>query len=185
MRFLFKRFFSALGRLIVGKNYNKILDAGFGEGETIFRLRKILPDKVEGFDCNSDCINDISKRFLEFHFTIHNIYELPYADGDFDLILCCEVTGASRVSPQGPFRAEESSQTSDSKCTHEPWFQIGNFFRGKYLSTWGNNPEFIQHWNPELLHSLLSAFFPSIEIYSAFPMVNSALSYVETTQACM
>lgn len=179
MRFLFKRFFYSLGCLVVGKNYKKVLDAGCGEGETLYRLKNILPDKVEGFDSNPSCITYVRERFPQFQFTVQNIYDLQYADDSFDLIFCCEVLEHLEFPRKALKEMKRiSCRTLILSVPHEPWFQMGNFFRGKYLSTWGNHPEHIQHWNPELLNGLLSEFFPNIEIYSSFPWLIAHCSSV-------
>lgn len=170
MKFLFKKFFSALGRLVAGKGHTNAIDAGCGEGETIFRLKKILPQKVEGFDCNPECIDYIASRFPQYNFAVQNIYALPYLNNSYDLVFCCEVLEHLEF-PQKAL-AELSRISARSvilSVPHEPWFQMGNFFRGKYFSTWGNHPEHIQHWNPASFYQLLSEVFPHIEIYSSFP----------------
>ena len=172
MRFLFKRFFNTLGRLVIGTDYNSVLDAGCGEGETIYRLEKVLPDQVEGFDCNPECIDYISQRFPQFKFTLQNIYELPYADYDFDLVFCCEVLEHLKFPEKALLELKRISRKAlIFSVPHEPWFQMGNFFRGKYFSSWGNHPEHIQHWDPSSFHNLLAKIFPKVEIYSSFPWI--------------
>ena len=172
MRYLFKRFFYTLGKLVTGKGYKEILDAGCGEGETIARLEKILPANIAGFDCNPECINYINQRFPQHQFTLQSIYELPYADNSFDLVFCCEVLEHLKFPERALLELKRISKKNIIlSVPHEPWFQMGNFLRGKYLRTWGNHPEHIQHWNPANFHKLLSEFFTKVEIHSSFPWI--------------
>jgi ubiquinone/menaquinone biosynthesis C-methylase UbiE len=172
MKFLFKKFFYTVGHLIAGKGYKKALDAGCGEGETIFRLKKILPEKIEGFDSNPECIDFVTSIFPQHKFTVQNIYELPYHDDSYDLVFCCEVL-EHLESPQMALAELKriSGRSVILTVPHEPWFQLGNFFRGKYFSTWGNHPEHIQHWNPASFCKLLSEVFPHVEICCSFPWI--------------
>jgi hypothetical protein len=54
---------------------------------------------------------------------------------------------------------------------HEPWFRLGSFARGKYLKSWGNHPEHVNHWNPKSFQRFLSAQAELIEIRTSMPWI--------------
>ena len=169
-RLLIGRFYSRLATIVRQLQPASVLDAGCGEGETIFRLRPLLPDDVLGCDANPECVRFASERFDEFHFSVKDIYDLPYATGQFDLVLCLEVL----EHLERPQQALEQLWRVTKKhlivsVPQEPFFRFGNFLRGKYLGTLGNHPEHIQHWNRRRFRQFLAQRVDQVEVHSCGP----------------
>jgi len=146
-----------------------LLDAGCGEGETLRRLSKCLPQHVLGFDLNPDSI-----AFAEQHtpgqLCVADIYHTGYPDDAFDTVLCLEVL---EHLDQPELALAELARIARIEMIisvpHEPWFRLGSLMRGKHIARWGNHPEHINHWNPKKFNQWLSHHATVQQIVNAFP----------------
>jgi ubiquinone/menaquinone biosynthesis C-methylase UbiE len=126
----------------------KILDVGCGEGVTLDKIQKMkIGKKLEGVDNFDDAITIGTKTFPNLSLKKADIYNLPYKDNSFDMVLCNEVL----EHLERPQDALDELRRVSSKylllsVPHEPWFQLANFFRGRHVTRFGNHPEHIQHW---------------------------------------
>jgi SAM-dependent methyltransferase len=169
-RWTFAHFYDQLSRVVRAVAPRTVLDAGCGEGETLERLRELLPAAVVGFDLNPASLAYTAQRFPDGTFTVEDIYRLPYADRQFDLVLCLEVL--EHLEQPADALKELARVTRSSlviSVPDEPWFQLGNLARGKYLKRLGDHPEHIQHWNRRTLRPLLETVAPDVIIHGAFP----------------
>lgn len=172
VRRLIESFFQKLEKQLYSIEFESLLDAGCGEGETLERVRTVLPMRVEGFDINPQCVSFCQQRHVKYCFTQQNIYSLPWRDNEFDIALCMEVLEhleRPEVALQELLRVSHLGIIIS--VPHEPWFLLGNLFRGKYLTTWGNHPEHIQHWNPKSLKRFLMPYAQVASINNAFPWI--------------
>jgi len=169
-RLTIDRFYRRLVEVIRDTGAATVLDAGCGEGETIERLRHVLPPNVVGFDLNPASVAFAARRFPEASFSVEDICHLPYRDDSFDLVICLEVL-EHLERPIDALRelARVSRAHIVISVPNEPWFQIGNLARGKYLKRLGDHPEHIQHWGRRTLGILLAQAAEVITIHSAFP----------------
>lgn len=166
----FGRFYRKLGSVIAGLDASLVLDAGCGEGETIERLRDVLPTNLVGFDINPESVAFAAQRFPKMTFTVEDIYHLPYATGSFALVFCLEVLEhLERPAAALAELARVARSDIVISVPHEPWFRLGNLARGKYLKRWGDHPEHIQHWNPRTFAPLLAGTTDVVAIHSSFP----------------
>ncbi|MBI2410237.1 class I SAM-dependent methyltransferase [Candidatus Kaiserbacteria bacterium] len=149
----------------------RILDAGCGEGFTLEKLRR------EGIGRTLEGV-DISEQALALGRKLHprlfpkkgSVYELPYADKSFDLVICSEVL----EHLEHPEKAlSELHRVSKRYCIitvpHEPFFRLANFLRGKNLSHFGNDREHIQHWSRRGIVALARRYFGIKAVRSPFP----------------
>ncbi len=145
---LIDRFFSVLFSEIKKLHPESILDVGCGEGFTLQRLKdKGIAKKLEGIEYLSRAIEIGNQIHPDLKLRQGDIYNLPYKDNEFDLVLCTEVL----EHLEDPRRAlKELKRVAKRYCVisvpNEPWFMLGNFLRGKNVSRWGNDIEHIQHW---------------------------------------
>ncbi len=169
-RWTFSNFYNRLSSLVKSVAPSSVLDAGCGEGETLERLSDLLPPDVVGFDLNPESLAYAAQRFPRGTFTVENIYHLPYPDAEFDLVICLEVL-EHLEEPTAALR--ELVRVTGSHLVisvpNEPWFQLGNLARGKYLKRFGDHPEHIQHWNHRTLRRLLEQVVADVTIIGAFP----------------
>ncbi len=167
---LIRRFFYNINTCIEQFCPHSILDVGCGDGSHLLFLSKVLPETYLGIDIEQESIERCKTYHPHLQFQTGNIYKLPLPDHSYDIVLCMEVL-EHLDTPQNAL--QELLRTARKgiiiSVPWEPWFQLGNLARGKYLRSFGNHPEHLQHWNPKsfaLLIKLTSSkakfqFFPS------------------------
>jgi 2-polyprenyl-3-methyl-5-hydroxy-6-metoxy-1,4-benzoquinol methylase len=148
-----------------------ILDVGCGEGFTLNKLKENgVASKLEGVDFLHAAVEIGSKVHPDLHLKQGNIYDLPYKDNAFDVVLCTEVL----EHLENPEKAlKELKRVTKKYCIisvpNEPWFMLGNFFRGKNLSRWGNDIEHINHWTPAGIRKLVGTEFEVLSVHNPLP----------------
>lgn len=157
-KFLISNFFSTLISQIKSLDANSILDAGCGEGFTMNKLKENgIGKRIEGIEYEKDAIAFGKKLFPELIIKQASIYDLPYKNNSFDLILCTEVLEHLEY----PEKALKEILRVLRKyiiisVPNEPIFMLSNFLRGKNLSRLGNDPGHINHWNLFSFRKLLN-----------------------------
>jgi len=148
-KFLIENFYKSLVSLAKSVRPVTVLDAGCGEGFSLVNLRRSKIGKVyEGVDYSHDAIRLGKKLYPKLNIKLANIYDLPYKNSAFDLVICTEVL----EHLEKPHKALSEIKRVAKKyiilsVPNEPFFILGNLFRGKYIKSFGNNPEHINHWN--------------------------------------
>lgn len=129
------------------------LDAGCGEGfvtEIIARQFPGLP--VTGFDFNAPSVELARQKNPGVTFQVASIYDLPFADGEFDVVGCFEVL-EHLDDPRRALRelARVSRRALLLSVPHEPWFSVMNAARGKNLDIRprGSDPDHKNLWTRE------------------------------------
>lgn len=173
-RFLIKNYYASLTSLAKPLKAEFILDAGCGEGFTIQQLSKgEIGKTIEGIEYSKDAIAYGKKLFPDLKFRQGSVYELPYKDESFDLVVCTEVL----EHLEDPIKALREMLRVSKKhliisVPNEPFFMISNFLRGKNLSRLGNDEGHINHWNAHSLKKFLSQNGVKIKKLSlAFPWI--------------
>lgn len=163
---MIKRYFSKL-KLLFPKNIDNVLDVGCGEG---FLLEHLPPlQSYVGVDYSADAINLAQnskfkaqnlKKIPNIQFQKENVYKLPFFDNSFDLVTCLEVLEHLENYEKALQEIKRvTKKWAILSVPHEPWFQMSNFLRGKYLKTLGNHPEHINKWNPKQFKQLIRKYF--------------------------
>ena len=171
LHYLLDKFYLKAKQLVGDKtDYETGLDAGCGEGFSLRQLSGCLPKRMAAFDINDDCVSFCKEEFPAFDIRQSGIYDIPWNDDAFDLVICFEVL----EHLEDPIKALSEllrvcNGTIIISVPFEPWFQICNFLRGKYLSRWGNHPEHINHWNKTTFKNFLSGSGNPVEVVSSFP----------------
>ena len=125
-----------------------ILDVGCGEGFTLEKLRKAkIGKQLEGVDFLELAITLGKKEHPGLTLKKGSIYDLKYKANSFDVVICSEVLEHVDDPEKG---LAELVRVSKKYCVlsvpNEPIFMMGNFLRGKNLSSFGNDIEHINHW---------------------------------------
>jgi 2-polyprenyl-3-methyl-5-hydroxy-6-metoxy-1,4-benzoquinol methylase len=134
-----------------------ILDAGCGEGFTMNKLRENgIGNKIEGIEYEEDSIVFGKKLFPNLSIKQGSVYDLPYEDNSFDLVICTEVL----EHLDEPEKAVKEMLRVSGKyliisVPNEPFFMFSNFLRGKNVSRFGNDIGHVNHWNPIGLRKML------------------------------
>lgn len=171
MRFLLKIFINKLIAFIDETQATKILDAGCGEGHL---LRAILEKReklnIEGFDYSADLVGKAQKVNPTLNLSVNNIYDLPHEDNSYDLILCTQVL----EHLEHPEKAiNELGRITEKYCIlsvpNEPYFRLAQFFRGKYIATFGNKPNHLNLWSARQFIQILKSHFEILQVVTPFP----------------
>lgn len=170
VRRMFDNFFRTVGQVVQPLGAKTILDAGCGEGEGLERLAGLLPEHPVGIDLNPESVEYARERLPGAKISEGNLLDLPFGESEFDLVLCLEVL---EHIPDPAAGLAELTRVSGADIVisvpHEPWFRLGSFARGKYLKTWGNHPEHINHWNPKSFRAFAEAQAEVVEIRTSMP----------------
>ncbi len=171
-RFLIDRFLVRLIRILKPLSVSSILDVGAGEGFTLARLeREGIGERREGVEILDSALALGKKFHPHIKLVKGSIYELPYKDNSWDLVLCTEVL----EHLEDPEKALAELFRVSKKyillsVPNEPWFMLGNFLRGKNLSRWGNDIEHINHWTGQSFISFVKRNHKKVRIKADFPL---------------
>jgi SAM-dependent methyltransferase len=170
VRRLIGGFYGRLREIVEPLGARSLLDAGCGEGEALDRLSDLLPDRVAAVDVSPAALEFAAARLPGIEAAVASLYELPFADGSFDLVLCLEVL-EHLADPEAALAelARVSAGHVVVSVPHEPWFRIGSLMRGKYVSSLGNHPEHVNRWGPASLGELLGRRLEVLSLERSFP----------------
>jgi 2-polyprenyl-3-methyl-5-hydroxy-6-metoxy-1,4-benzoquinol methylase len=147
-RALMNGFLSAVSALYRRAAPRRVLEVGCGEGRLAHHLvtRGSVPDAFEACDVSIDRVAPGLHPLIQFRQA--SIYELPFEDRSFDLVVCCEVLEHLEEPAKGLREVARVSAGHVLLSTpREPIWRALNMLRGKYLSDLGNTPGHIQHWS--------------------------------------
>lgn len=135
-----------------------VLDVGCGEGFTLQRLtNQKIGKKLEGVDFVQEALDLGKKIHPHLKLIKGDLYELPYENDSFDLLLCTEVLEHLEY-PQKALQEliRVSKKYILLSVPHEPWFTISRILRGKNLLQLGKHPEHVQYWTSEAFEKFVS-----------------------------
>lgn len=171
--YLMKIFISSFLTLAKSSKVESILEVGCGEGE----MTKIISENVKGCRINAsdisfNIVKKAKQQFPNYNFSIQSIYNLPYRDNEFDLVVACEVL----EHLENPSKALMEINRVCKKyfivsVPNKPIWRILNILRGKYIKSLGNTPSHIQHWGPNKFKKLVSNYFTISKITLPFPWI--------------
>ena len=170
VRKLIERFYTQVAAIVEPLAPRSVLDAGCGEGETLARLAPLLPSRVAAVDVDPEAVAFTSARFRSAAVSRASVYELPFADAEFELVLCLEVLEhLGRPADAVAELARVSGERLVVSVPHEPWFRAGSLLRGKHPATLGNHPEHVNQFNPSSLRRLLERDLDVLTVKRSFP----------------
>lgn len=126
-----------------------ILDAGSGRGVTLRHIADMRRGYLlYGIDTGKHCIEVSDDVVPEAYIHRASVYHMPFADGQFDLVLCTEVLEHLEHPADALYELHRvTRQFVILSVPREPLWRLLNILRGKYLSAIGNTPTHIQHWS--------------------------------------
>jgi ubiquinone/menaquinone biosynthesis C-methylase UbiE len=133
-----------------------VLEVGCGEGRLAQHLvsRGARPQRFVACDLELTAVASGLDPLIELREA--SIYELPFEDASFDLVVCCEVL--EHVDAPGRGLAEVSRVARRGAIVstpREPLWRVMNMMRGKYLRSLGNTPGHVQHFGRRALERLV------------------------------
>jgi 2-polyprenyl-3-methyl-5-hydroxy-6-metoxy-1,4-benzoquinol methylase len=160
---MMRGFLDAVSELYLSVRPERVLEVGCGEGRLAQHLMALdhSPSVFEACDLSLDKLAPgLDPRI---RFSTASIYELPYASGQFDLVVCCEVLEHLDTPERGLAEiARVSSGALLVSTPREPLWRVLNLVRGKYVTDLGNTPGHVQHFSrPELLQLLARELEPT------------------------
>ena len=169
VRALIDRFYDRIERTVSPLGATSLLDAGCGEGETLSRLAR-LPARVVAIDADPGAVEFTRARFPGLEVRRESVYELGFADREFDLVICLEVL-EHLDDPRAALveLARVTARDLVLSVPHEPWFRAGSLLRGKHVRTLGNHPEHVNRWNRRRFAAQLETTVEVVSLSGSFP----------------
>ena len=165
-RYLIQNFVHTLFSLVVSEcgSVNTILDVGCGEGMVPRQMQLAWPSaSFYGLDIEQGLLEAARQIIPEMGFVRGSVYNLPFSDAVFDLILCTEVLEHLEYPESALseiFRVSRDFVLLS--VPNEPFWRMANMVRGAYWGDWGNSPGHINHWGAVIFVRLLSDFCSEI-----------------------
>jgi hypothetical protein len=149
-----------------------VVDVGVGEGLALERVRPAGASLVIGVDYRIDKLRAAAPRLPGVSFVRADVGMLPFRDGSIDTLISTEVL---EHLVEVDHAVAEFSRVCRGRCIvsvpWEPFFLLGNLFRGKNLSRLGNDPEHIQHFDRRGLRRSLERSFGVVRLKTSFPWI--------------
>jgi 2-polyprenyl-3-methyl-5-hydroxy-6-metoxy-1,4-benzoquinol methylase len=174
VRRMMASFEGALDELLARADPRSLLDVGCGEGVLVHKWAMRLGEgtRVVGVDLQEDSIQAgwSERRAPNLEYRVMAAADLPFADGEFDLVPAIEVL----EHVPDPLR----TLSEMARCAHrhllvsvprEPLWRMLNVARGAYWRELGNTPGHLNHWSKRAFLDLLSRYGEVIEARSPFP----------------
>jgi ubiquinone/menaquinone biosynthesis C-methylase UbiE len=156
-RLLMRNFLEAVTDLYARSSPRSVLEVGCGEGHLAQHLivHGGRPERFEATDIDTSRVVPEIDPLITVREA--SIYDLPYEDDTFDLVVCCEVL--EHVERPAEALAEVARVASRRVLVSTPWepvWRMLNVMRGRYLRDLGNTPGHIQHFSRSALERLAS-----------------------------
>jgi ubiquinone/menaquinone biosynthesis C-methylase UbiE len=147
-RLLMSRFLGATSGLYALVEPDSVLEVGAGEGLLADHLLRTghRPGRFVATDISTRSVGRNLDPLIEFREA--SIYELPFEDRSFDLVVCCEVLEHLEAPARG--LAEVARAAKHAVLLSTPWEPVWralNLARGAYWSSLGNTPGHVQHFS--------------------------------------
>ncbi|HLV60680.1 MAG TPA: methyltransferase domain-containing protein [Fredinandcohnia sp.] len=171
LQWLIGRFHRRIAEVVRPLGVRTVLDVGCGEGYLARHLLDHVPGiELWGVDASESAIAAAQKRCPGARFRVATIDSLRDKGRRFDLVVCSEVL-EHLEDPAGALDVLATLAAPHALLTvpWEPWFQLANLARGKYLSRLGNHPEHIQRWTRRGFERLARTRFDAHRVEVLFP----------------
>ncbi|MCF8070732.1 MAG: class I SAM-dependent methyltransferase [Desulfobacterales bacterium] len=169
--YLVSKFYQKISQLTKEINFTSLVDVGCGEGVLLKYLSRDISKKL---CCAIDYdLNETKDAIMNLHFCNvmrASIYEMPFDNNSFDLVICTEVL----EHLENPDKAIEEiyricNQYVLLSVPREPIWRLSNLARFSYLSDFGNTPGHINHWSGREFRRFVKKKFSLIKVSQPLP----------------
>ena len=162
-------FLATVDELYVRTEARTVLEVGCGEGKLATHLMGVrTPARFVACDLSLETLAEDVDRRIEC--LPASIYDLPFGDGIFDLVVCCEVLEHLERPEAGLQELRRVSKEYVLLSTpREPLWRLLNMTRGKYLADYGNTPGHIQHFSSSRLLDTASKYLTIVDCRKPLP----------------
>jgi len=169
-RALVSGFLSAVTSSYERTGAKSVLEVGCGEGKLADHLVRsgTRPERFLATDLSLERQAPDIDSMIEF--AEASVYDLPFEDGSFDLVLCCEVL--EHLERPREALDEVARVARNFVLISTPWepvWRAMNMVRGKYLRDLGNTPGHIQHFGRGDLLELASTRVEVVSVRRPLP----------------
>jgi ubiquinone/menaquinone biosynthesis C-methylase UbiE len=172
VRRLLSRFLVRVDEAAANLEPSSVLDVGCGEGVVTERLaQRLAPIEVLGVDADESRLKEewAARGAPNLSFTTGSAYDLPFADGSFDLVCAIEVLEhLERPRDALAEMRRVANRALLLSVPNEPSWRISHMFAGRNVRALGNTPGHINHWSKSSFLRLASELGRS-RVESAFP----------------
>lgn len=165
IQILARLFLKNISCLLYSLKTETILDIGCGEGDIMYRLKL---KKTVGID--NDKIRIHFAKRCGCHCIVGDIYSLPIQGKAFKIIIATEILEHLDNYNKA---LNEIRKVCQQCCLisvpYEPFFQVGNFLRGKHLRRLGKTPAHVNFWRKQEIVKILKAHFKIVQFRLSFP----------------
>jgi trans-aconitate methyltransferase len=168
---LIRRFQGRVVELLRPLEFRSVIDVGCGEGYLARVIADAFPGaSITGVDLSASAVEAARLRVPAGRFEVASFEQLGAWSQRFDLVICSEVL-EHLPDPAAGLAALRALATRHALLTvpWEPWFQLANLARGKYLARLGNHPEHVQRWSHGAFVRLAGASFERVASDTCFP----------------
>jgi 2-polyprenyl-3-methyl-5-hydroxy-6-metoxy-1,4-benzoquinol methylase len=168
---LVRSFRNRVVALVAAAEPARVLEVGCGQGWLLRDIAAALPQvALTGIDRRPGAIEFAHSLVPSADLRVFDASALPFADGDFDLVVCCEVL-EHVDDPEAVLCEIDRVGRGHSVISvpDEPLFWIANLVRGKHLRTFGNCPGHIHHWSGRGFERMLRRDGADVVVARSFP----------------
>lgn len=169
--YLVSNFYHQINLMVKGININSLIDVGCGEGFLLKHLSEnVIKKKCFAIDYNFNEIKDTIKNTFFCDVAQASIYEMPFAEKSFDMVICTEVL----EHLENPVAALEEIFRICNKYVllsvpREPMWRLFNLIRFSHVFDFGNTPGHINHWSSEEFKVFVGKRFDLIKVSKPVP----------------
>jgi len=154
-----RRFRSRIDGIIRDTAPASMLDVGCGEGVLTEAAAGLLPRaRVVGVDLPDPGLRAEWGRRAGPSFVEGSVYELPFGDGEFELVSALEVLEhLERPAEAVRELARVSGRWLLVSVPLEPLWRVANVLTGRYVASGGNTPGHVQHFSRSAVTELIGS----------------------------
>lgn len=169
-RRLMAGFLDAVTALYARAGARSVLEVGCGEGRLAMQLLSSgpRPDRFVATDLDLGVLDSALDPLIEARQA--SVYELPFEDASFDLVVGCEVLEHLEEPDRGLAEMTRVARRAVLVSTpREPLWRVLNVARMKYVRQLGNTPGHVQHFSRAGLERLAGRHLRILETRAPLP----------------